>query len=209
MNLTDADLLARASRGDHDALTALLQACSPSLQADLASQLPQRWQSVLAVEDVLQETFTDAFLCIGSFVPHGEGAFTVWVRKLARNNLLEAIRALEADKRGGGKRPTSLAPAGDPHATLLDEILPAATQTTPSQHVMRQERRASLATAMAALPPRYRIAIQRYDLEGRSIHETAQELGCSPGGVHLVRNRAFQRLRALLADQTAISRPIA
>jgi RNA polymerase sigma factor (sigma-70 family) len=74
---------------------------------------------------------------------------------------------------------------------------------------MQQERRVSLAAALAALPPRYRIAIERYDLEGRSIDETAAELGCSPGGVHLVRNRAFQRLRTLLADQTAISRSIA
>jgi RNA polymerase sigma factor (sigma-70 family) len=195
-----------ARSADSDALAALLHSHTAALVAHLRTQMPQRWQALLAIEDVLQETFTDAFLSIRSFVPRGDGALLVWLKKLAQNNLLEAIRALEAEKRGGGRRPMSIEGVCDAHTTLMQELLPVATQTTPSQHAMRQETRTTVESALAELPAHYRLAIQRYDLEGRSIDETAAELGCSPGGAHLVRHRALQRLRAMLTTRSQISR---
>ena len=193
------DILSRACEGDSAALAELLQTHTPTLYAELLSRIPDRLRALLAVEDVLQETYTDVFLSIRGFVSRGDNAFIAWFRKLAQNNLLEAIRALDADKRGGGKRPASFGVGCDAHTDLISTLLPAATQTTPSQHVSRQETRSSLEAALAELPTHYRLAIQRYDLDGRTIDETAAELNCSPGGVHLIRNRAFKQLRKLLA----------
>ncbi len=177
------------------------------LCAELRVKIPERWRVLLAVEDVLQDTFTDVFLSIRGFAPHGDGAFIGWLRKLAHNNLLEAIRALEAGKRGGGLRPISFGGGNDAHTSLMSALLPAATQTTPSQHLTREENRQSLNAALAELPPHYRLAVQRYDLEGRTIDETAAEMGCSPGGVHLIRHRAFKQLRRSLAARSFGSRP--
>jgi len=199
MDPVETDILARACRGDSAALTELLQYHTPTLYSELHTKIPDRLRSLLAVDDILQETFTDVFLSIGGFVSRGDGAFAAWLRKLAQNNLLEAIRALDADKRGGGKRPASFGVGCDAHTDLISTLLPAATQTTPSQHVARQETRSSLEAALAELPTHYRLAIQRYDLDGRTIDETAAELNCSPGGVHLIRHRAFKQLRKLLA----------
>ena len=202
------DVLSRACDGNSAALAELLQSHTPMLHAELGSKIPDRLRAVLAVDDVLQETFTDVFLSIGGFVSRGDGAFLAWLRKLAQNNLLEAIRALDADKRGGGKRPTSFGVGHDPQTDLISSLLPAATQTTPSQHVSRQETQSSLAAALAELPAHYRLAVQRYDLEGRTIDETAAELQCSPGGVHLIRHRAFKLLRKSLANQAASTCPV-
>lgn len=197
-----ADILSRACDGDSAALAELLQTHTPTLYAELLSRIPDRLRALLAVEDVLQETYTDVFLSIRGFVSRGDGAFIAWFRKLAQNNLLEAIRALDAEKRGGGRRPASFGVGGDAQTDLISSLLPAATQTTPSQHASRQETRASLEAALAELPMHYRLAVQRYDLEGRTIDETASELACSPGGVHLIRHRAFKQLRKLLANLT-------
>jgi len=207
METAYADILSRACDGDSAALVELLQTYTPTLFPELHSKIPDRLRSLLAVEDVLQETYTDVFLSIRGFVSRGDGAFIAWFRKLAQNNLLEAIRALDADKRGGGKRPASFSVGSDAQTDLISTLLPAATQTTPSQHLSRQETRSSLEAALTELPPHYRLAVQRYDLEGRTIDETAAELGCSPGGVHLVRHRAFKQLRKLLSNQGASTCP--
>lgn len=105
MDQAESDILARTRAGDSDALTQLLQRHTPALAADLRARIPDRWRALLSIEDILHETFTDVFLSISSFVPRGDGTFSARLRKLAQNNLLEAIQALEAEKRGGGKRP--------------------------------------------------------------------------------------------------------
>lgn len=202
LDSTSADILSRACDGDSAALAELLQTHTPMLYAELRSRIPDGLRPLLAVEDVLQETYTDVFLSIRGFIPRGDGAFLGWFRKLAQNNLLEAIRGLDADKRGGGKRPVSFSIGSDAQTDLIGALLPAATQTTPSQHVSRQEARSSLEAALAQLPQHYRLAVQRYDLDGRTIDETAAELNCSPGGVHLIRHRAFKQLRKLLEKLT-------
>lgn len=207
MDPSSADILVRACSGDSTALAELLQNHTPLLCAELRSKIPDRWRALLTVEDVLQETYTDVFLSIRGFVSRGDGAFIAWLRKLAQNNLLEAIRALEAEKRGGGARPASFGVGSDSQTNLMDRLLPAGTQTTPSQHMSRQESRLSLDAALAELPAHYRLAVQRYDLEGRTIDETAAELKCSPGGVHLIRHRAFKQLRRLLSDRSILTRP--
>ena len=207
MDPPSADILARACNGDSAALAELLESHTPKLCADLRSRIPNRWRALLAIEDVLQETYTDVFLSIRGFVPRGEGAFVAWLRKLAQNNLLEAIRALEAEKRGGGMRPARFGVDQDDRTDFMDALLPAGTQTTPSQFMTRQESRLSLEAALADLPAHYRLAVQRYDLEGRTIDETAAEVGCSPGGVHLIRHRAFKQLRRLLEMRSMHSAP--
>ena len=207
MDPVETDILARACRGDSAALTELLQYHTPTLYSELQTKIPDRLRSLLAVDDILQETFTDVFLSIGGFVSRGDGAFAAWLRKLAQNNLLEAIRGLDADKRGGGRRPASIGVGSDAATDLIGVLLPAASQTTPSQHLSRQETQSSLAAALAELPLHYRMAIQHYDLEGRTIDETAAALNCSPGGVHLIRHRAFKQLRKLLAKQLATTCP--
>ena len=140
MDSSDGEILARASNGDAAALTDLLQTHTPMLFAELKSKIPDRLRTLLAVDDILQETFTDVFLSIGKFVSQGGGAFAAWLRKLAQNNLLEAIRALDADKRGGGRRPASFGTGTDAYSELTWVLLPAASQTTPSQHAAQRFR---------------------------------------------------------------------
>src|SRR5436190_709453 len=95
---TDADLLPRAVAGDREALAALLERHGPAVRVRLRNAIPVRWQSVLSIDDVLQQTYADAFLDIERFDPAGSATFATWLKTLANRNLIDAIRALEAEK---------------------------------------------------------------------------------------------------------------
>lgn len=187
-----------------DDLPGLLKAHAQAIRAVIEPRIPDRWRSLLSCDDVLQQTFLDAFLSAGSFVPTGDDSFLRWLRRLAENNLIEAIRALEADKRGGRARRVTAGRTSrpsDPCTTLVEQLVSPHTQTTPSRAVSQRETAAMLQAAMALLPPDYRKVVQRYDLDGRNIADVAAELGRSPGAVHLLRVRAHKRLRDLLAEK--------
>ena len=55
-----------------------------------------------------------------------------------------------------------------------------------------------LQAALAKLPSDYRLAIEAYDLGGRTIEEVAASLDRSPGAVHMLRLRAHRMLAEVL-----------
>ncbi len=89
---TEDELLQQACDGDEKALGKLLDLHTPELRRVVARKLPARWQSLLSEEDVLQQTFTDAFLDIHQFKPGPGSVFVAWLTTLATRNLYDAIR---------------------------------------------------------------------------------------------------------------------
>ena len=193
---SNSDLIAQAIGGDRDALSALLKSHTPMLRSRLAGRVPPRWRPVLTVDDLLQETYTDAFLGIRDFVAVSEASFRAWLCTTAFRNLVNALKMLEAEKRGGGRRPV-LGGGGDSSHVDVFELL-GGTCSTPSRQVARAEAREALRQALAKLPDHYRRVIELYDLHGCRIEEVACELKRSPGAVHLMRLRAHRRLEALM-----------
>ncbi len=200
MKSASDELLSSAMDGDEDALACLLRRCEPDVRRVLVGGIPKRFRSLLNEDDVVQQTFTDAFLDIQDFHPTGPDSFRAWLKTVARNNLREVLRSLEADKRGGGRRRVSTDPS-DASLALID-ALQDPTRTTPSRHAARGEIDAVLRQAIRRLPDAYRQVIQLYDLEGRPVRELAEMLDRSPGAVFLLRNRALRRLRELLGATT-------
>ena len=198
MGPTD-DRLERARRGDDGALEELLREHAGEARRAVAGRVPERLRSVLSEEDVLQETYTDAFLAIARFEPVGDGAFGAWLRTLARNNLRDAIRALEADKRGGAVR----ARRGGSLDALVAELAER-TGASPGAAAGRAETAAAVRAAVERLPEAHARVVRAHDLEGRPIEAIAAELGRSPGAVWLLRNRALKRLVELLGELVAL-----
>ncbi len=198
MGSSNDDLIEQAVTGDRQALITLLEEHAPRMYRRLAGKIPRRWQAVLSVEDVLQETYTDAFLSINRFAARHERAFGAWLGQIAVRNLVNALRMLEAEKRGGNRR----APGGlDPVASrvALYGTL-GATQRTPSRYAARNEACVALDAAIRELPENHRRVVEMYDLEGRTMEEVAGELNRSPGAAHLLRFRAHRRLAAILGE---------
>lgn len=192
MTSSDDPLLAGAQRGDAQALAELLERHAPIVRSRLAGAIPSRFQALISLDDVMQEAFTDAFVSIKRFQPEGEGAFAAWLTTLARHNLLDAIKMLETDKRGG-KRRQLVGPAAEESFADLFEIL-ASSITSPSANVAGREARDALREAVARLPANYRTVVEQYDLEGRAVQEVAIELKRSPGAIYMMRSRAHRLL---------------
>lgn len=182
-----------------DDLSARLSACTDALIAAVAPDVPERHQALISAEDVVQQTFVDVFSNARRFVPEGEDAFFRYLRTIARNNLIEAIRALDTAKRGGRHR-RATCDGQEAELDLLHVLAPAATSLGPLPSAAQREAVKAVRAAVAALPEPWRLAVELYDLEHRDITEVAAILGRSPGAVHLLRNRAFARLRPPLVE---------
>jgi RNA polymerase sigma-70 factor (ECF subfamily) len=192
MTSSDDELLREAQSGEAQALATLLERHAPIVRARLADAIPRRWQALISLDDVMQEAFTDAFLSINRFEPQGEGAFAAWLTTLARHNLLDAIKMLESDKRGG-KRRQVLASVDDRSYANLYDIL-ASSITSPSGKAAGSEAQEALRQAIARLPANYRSVVELYDLQGRSVQDVSIELKRSPGAVYMMRSRAHRLL---------------
>jgi RNA polymerase sigma-70 factor (ECF subfamily) len=193
---SESSLIAQAVQGDRDALARLLKQHTPALRRNSSLSIPQRWQALLSIDDVLQQTFTDAVLGIRRFVPKPGASFGGWLATIARRNLQDAIRMLEAHKRGGRSRPIRSADADESYDGLFDLLLDSTT--TPSGHVARNEIGALLERAIDSLPQDHRTAVRMYDLEGRSVEDVAGALGRTPGAAYMLRARAHRWLREIL-----------
>lgn len=196
--------LQRAVAGDRDALATLLVEHGPAVARSLARTIPTRWQAVLGMDDVMQQTYIDAVMTIRQCVFCGCGAFHRWLATLARCNLRDAIKALEADKRGGARcrRPygESWGSGGGGSPRLCD------ADADPSSRAERDEEVAALRSAIGALPPRYRRVVQSYDLHGDPVQSLAAELGRRPGAVFMIRARALRQLRERLLEPAESAR---
>ena len=184
--------------GDAEALSALLDECAPEVERSLS--IGREWQSVLEPADVMQVTFLEAFLEIGRYDPGRAEPFAAWLRRIAQNNLRDAIRGLQRQKRPQPADRVTLPAGTDSVTDLLTQL--GVTTTTPSRHVTRDERAVRLNAALDGLPDDYAKVVRMYDLQGLPIGEVAQRMGRSTGAVHMLRARAHDRLRALLGPES-------
>ncbi|MCK4341951.1 MAG: sigma-70 family RNA polymerase sigma factor [Phycisphaerae bacterium] len=188
--------LRQTASGERDALRQLLKEHGPGVRRQLAGKIPGRWQAVLSVDDVMQQTYTDVFLNVDRFVPQGDASLAAWLLKIADHNLIDALRMLEADKRGKDRR--RIQPETREESFVAFYELLSAGGATPSRLVARDEARAALERAVEQLPDAYRQVVLMFDLEGRPMEEVARALNRSPGAAYMIRVRAHRRLRELM-----------
>lgn len=191
--------VASAVSGDKGALGDLLETFGPDVEAALV--ISPLWRGALDAADVMQVTYMEAFGQIRTFDPQRADAFPAWLRRMAENNLRDAIRALEARK-SPSPRLRVEAFAGDASLALFDAL--TAGIGTPSRAARGNEAGERLRRALQCLPADYARTVQLYDLEGRSIDEVAAALGRSHGAIFMLRMRAHERLRELLGAASHI-----
>ena len=189
----DPTLLTRATGGDREALSQLLNETAPALHAKLEGEIHTRWQGVFDVDDVLQVTFLEVFLRIEAFENRGPGSWHAWIQRVAKHNLIDAIRSLEAAKQLPPEKRVYAAHSAESSWALLDEL--GKTTGTPSRFVATEEEHQRLRSAVERLPRDYGQVITLYDLEARSVDEVGRIMKRSKGAVYMLRARALDFLR--------------
>lgn len=132
-------------------------------------------------EDVLQDTFVQAWRKLGEF--RGESALGTWLHRLAVNMVLAERRRVSARMRQLSDSMTSedtVAAAGETHA---DHDLEA---------------------AIASLPPRARLVLVLHELHGYSHIEIASMSGMAEGTSRAQLNRARKLMQKHLQQDLAI-----
>jgi RNA polymerase sigma-70 factor (ECF subfamily) len=141
----------------------------------------------LDAEDVLQNTFFQAFQHIGEF--EGRSSISTWLYRIASNEALMLIRK---------KRPEIAFSDITTEENNESDYVPA--QFTdwghlPEEELLSAETRAILDQAIQNLPEIYRIVFILRDIEGLSITETSQALDLTETTVKTRLLRARLRLR--------------
>lgn len=193
-------LLERAQAGDLESLIALLEELGPGVRAIIEPKIGRKHRSVLSIDDVMQVTYMECISRFGSFTGGGSRGFLAWLVRIAENNLIDAVRGLEAAKRPNPSKRVDHRAQDDSMIAMVEAI--GVTVSTPSLSAARHEVISSIHDALGRLPDDYAKVITMYDLQGRSIEEVMQELDRSKGAVYMLRARAHEHLREVLGSES-------
>lgn len=167
-------LVGRVQRGDTTAFDALVRRHLPRAFAIAYRVVGNRHDA----EDVVQDAFIRALRYIRGF--DDREPFGPWLHRLVVNTALDA-RARRAREATEPEREDAVSPAASPHLALE-----------------RQEVRDRFAVALAGLSPRQRLILARFEVDGQSTGEIAQELGIAPETVRWHLHAARHALRVPL-----------
>jgi RNA polymerase sigma-70 factor (ECF subfamily) len=198
MSEADTEKMVAARNGDEDALAELLEQFGPIVRREL--QIAPKWQPVLDLDDVMQITYMEAYLRIRDFDEDKPALFLAWLRKIARNNLIDAVRGLERGKRPQPEQRLREPVADESYVALLDIV--GVTTTTPSRIAAASEVRRMIQKGLKALPADYAEVIRLFDLEGLSGPEVGERMGRSRGAAFMLLARARQRLAEMLGSES-------
>ncbi|MEE8452652.1 MAG: sigma-70 family RNA polymerase sigma factor [Thermoguttaceae bacterium] len=190
------DLLAKACRGDGEALGHLLQKYRPYLRIMAQRRLDSRLKIRVDPSDVVQTTFLEAHRDLASFRGKAEGELVAWLRRILDNNLAQTIQRHVFAKKRSIRRERSLDDAVGTSHVLADFL--AADQSSPSRRVMRGEAAIRLAQSMDQLPTDQHEAVRLRYLEGRSLREIAEHFDRTEVAVAGLLKRGLRGLRKQL-----------
>jgi RNA polymerase sigma-70 factor (ECF subfamily) len=204
MSSSDAqsDLIERARAGDRASLQQLLWEHYNQLVSFLSPRLSGNLQRMVAVEDVIQETFIQAIRDIANCQANSQQSFAAWLSAIAEHRLHDIIKTLYRRKRGGDRRQVEgfVNQSADRLVELVELI--SDHRSTPGRALTRDEATQAIRVGIAALPEDQREAIRLRFLDGRSIEETAARLGRTAAAVNGLVRRAKESLRSTLLESS-------
>ena len=174
----DSVLIRLSSAGDHVAFEVLIR----RYRADLARYSRRFWSGQHDRDELMQEAMISAWHKIGQF--DGRSSVPTWLYRIMANAAVDEYR-----RRGRAAVPAS---------HLMAES--AATQDSPEEAVVEES---LWWTALASLPPKYRLVSMLADHLGYSYAEISVICGVPEATVRTRLRRARRALHAALATSNA------
>jgi RNA polymerase sigma-70 factor, ECF subfamily len=188
-------LLARARRGDDQALGELLLYYRPYLSLLARLKADRQLRAKFDDSDLVQDTCLWAHRDFAQFRGATEPEFTAWLRQIMAHtaaNLTRDHRRGKRDVRVERRLHDLLNQSSEMIEHALVQI-----ESTPSESALHRERAVVLANALDQLPADYREVLVLREFEGRSLAEAAAAMGRTPDAVQKLWARAVVQLRRL------------
>jgi RNA polymerase sigma-70 factor (ECF subfamily) len=180
--VTDAELVALARRGDHEAFGELVTRHQGAVyRAALAAV-----GSPAEAEDAAQDAFVSAYRRLGSF--RGDASFKTWLLTIAWNQAVNRRRRLRRwFNRLGAQQDGSACGHAEPRNRFSSEARHersvAADAPSPEQSAIDEQLRRAIASEVRALSPKLRDALLLAQSGEYSYDEIAAMLGTAVGTI--------------------------
>ena len=184
--LSDTELVTRASKGDDEAFEELFNRHRRRV-ALIASRFFRRPEQI---EEIVQESFTKAYFALADFSNQQETSFAAWLARISFNTCYDELRRLK-------RRPeSSMSEVSEEEAAWLKEQLrvEGAAGNIESAAVARD----LASKLLSRLSPEDRLVLVMLDVEGLSVSEIAELTGWSVSKVKVRAHRARASLRRVL-----------
>jgi RNA polymerase sigma-70 factor, ECF subfamily len=186
----DAQLMLRVREGDETSFALLLQ----RHRGPVVNFLHRMVQNRAISEELAQEVFLRVYRSRGTYEPTAK--FTTWLFRIATHLALNAIRdgrklkgheSLDREVRDG---------------VVLDGVARDVRDRQPNaeQELIRAGKVNEIRQAIQALPDKQRAAVLMHKYQGLGYTQIAGALRCSESAVKSLLFRAYETLRARLAD---------
>jgi RNA polymerase sigma-70 factor (ECF subfamily) len=184
----EAELLARAAKGDLSAFNCLVEHYQTSVY-NLCLRLLGNPQSA---EDTAQDAFIAAYRRFDSF---RGGSFRAWLFRIAANACYDELRWRKSRPSTSLDEPQG---AGERAFDVADRA------PTPDERAEQAELKRAIEAALLRLPEEQRLAIVLCDAQGMDYAEIASVMQCSLGTVKSRIARGRARLREVLLQDTEL-----
>ncbi|HEX8723646.1 MAG TPA: sigma-70 family RNA polymerase sigma factor [Pyrinomonadaceae bacterium] len=179
----DAELAAHARDGDEAAFEELFRRHRRRVALIASRFFRERHQ----IEEVVQESFTKAFLALGDFTNCRDASFAAWLARISFNACYDELRRQKRRPEG------ALEDVTEEEAAHLRERARGASDAEG-----RAVSRDLAAKLLARLGPEDRFVLVMLDAEGLSVAEIAGLLGWTASKVKVRAHRARAHLRRVL-----------
>lgn len=195
--MTPEPLTDRVRRRDATALAEFLEEKRSPLLAFIERRLGSALRGKLEAQDVLQELAVKALRELTYADLTNRDPFN-WLCHLAEQCIVDGHRHFAADKRAAGREVPGNIRVGDGSQDLV--ALLAASLTSPSMAVARNERQRRVVEVIATLPDEHREALRLRYGEGLPTKDVAARLGKSDVATRVLLSRLVQQLQEKLVE---------
>jgi RNA polymerase sigma-70 factor, ECF subfamily len=181
----DTELMLRAKNGDEASFGVLLA----RQRGPVIHFLYRMVGNQAVAEELAQDVFLKVYRARTTYEPAAK--FTTWLFRIATNVALNHLRDRKGDKR---LESLDLA-SGEASTRQVADARP-----NMEQSMLRQAQAARVREAIEALPDKQRAAVLMHKYQEMGYSQIASTLGCSDSAVKSLLFRAYESLRARLAD---------
>ena len=196
-NADTEELIDRATAGDDSAREQLLVRHRGRLRRMVAVRLDRRLAARVDPSDIVQEALMVAAQKLSGYLRERPLPFYPWLRRLAWEHLVKMHRRHITTRKRSTTREELPALPDESVLELAQRLV--ASGTSPSNHMVREEIRGRMQTALASLADSDReVLVMRY-LEQLSMSDIADILEISEGAVKMRHTRALRGCAACSA----------